>query len=661
MAEPTVDKSNAPLPRLSKRLQPEKKATDHARDWSIEKSKALYRIDNWSNGYFGIAQNGNLTVTAPGMEDAPVELLDIVDGLKQRGLEMPVMLRIENLLADRVSKLNMNFESAIKECGYRGEYRGVYPIKVNQQSHVVSELARLGKPFDHGLEVGSKAELLIAMSTPRSSDSLIICNGYKDAEFIDLGLHVTQMGSMCFFVVETTDEVRLILERAKHWDITPTIGLRLKLSTEVDGHWSADSGDRSLFGLSTRQLIDTIDFLRDNQMLGCLQMLHFHIGSQIPNIRNIRDGVREACRFYVELIHEGVPLRYLDLGGGLAVDYDGSSSTDAHSRNYDLNEYCVDIVEAVMASLDPHDIPHPTLITESGRWTVAPMSVLLFNILSVTDFSPTPIPELEPDNLHESTLCLQETLTMLNERRLQENYNDAIYYRDQMRTAFRTGNISLRERAIAENLCFTILHEIASLVGNLKSPSADLIAMCESLSDIYYGNFSVFQSLPDAWAIGQVFPVMPLHRLNEEPTRSAIIADLTCDCDGKLSRFSSEDGLSKTIPLHEFHSDEDYLIGAFLVGSYQETLGDLHNLFGDTHVASVRITEDNNLEFIHELEGDTISDVLTYVEHQPQEMHNQFRAMAEAAVQSGAITISQRQNMLKLFNESLRGYTYFEN
>ncbi len=657
----TKTKSKIKRPNLDALKTGEVTIADVPSDWVIEKSKDLYGIDRWSNGYFGIAPNGNLTITAPGLAEHPIELLEVVGGLKQRGLEMPVMLRIENLLVDRVEQLNGAFSKAISESNYQGDYRSVFPIKVNQQNHVVAEIARFGEKFAHGLEVGSKAELLIAMSTLRSKDSLIVCNGYKDEEFVDLGLQASRIGYQCFFVIETPSELGLILERADHWKIKPLLGVRLKLSTEVDGHWSNDSGDRSLFGLSTTQLMDVVDHLRQRELLDCLQLLHFHLGSQIPNIRNIRDAVSEACRFYIDLVEEGAPLGYLDLGGGLAVDYDGSSSTATHSRNYDLDEYCIDIVETVMASLDPPGVPHPTLVTESGRWTVAPTSILLFNVLSVSTFDPTPFPELKNEELSESTLSLLETLSALKERRLQENYNDAIYFRDQMRMAFRVGEISLRERALAENICLTILNKIAELVPKLKKPTADLVKMCESLSDIYYGNFSVFQSLPDAWAIEQVFPVMPLQRLNEKPTRSAIIADLTCDCDGKLSRFANEDGPASTVPLHPLHPDEDYLIGVFLVGSYQETLGDLHNLFGDTNVASIRITQEASIEFIHELEGDRISDVLSYVEYQPQEMSNRFRTMAETAVRDGAITVAQRQEMLRLFNESLRGYTYFEN
>ena len=525
---------------------------------------------------------------------------------------------------------------------------------------MIAEIARFGERFNHGLEAGSKAELLIAMSTLSSNESLIVCNGYKDEEFIDLGLQARRMGLQVFFVIETPKEVPIILERAAHWGIQPLIGVRVKLSTQVDGHWSNDTGDRSLFGLSTLQLIEIIDMLREAGMLESLQMLHFHLGSQIPNIRNIRDGVTEACRFYVNMIEEGAPMGYFNLGGGLAVDYDGSASTDGHSSNYDLDEYCVDVVESIMASLDPHSVAHPTIISESGRWTVAPMSVLLFNVLDVNSFQPQPLPDPLPEGIHQSIDFLIDILRHIKVRRLQENFNDAIYYRDEARKAFQAGQLSLRERALAENICLTILHQIATQVPEMSRPPESLLSIKDSLSDIYYGNFSVFQSLPDAWAIQQIFPVMPVHRLDEEPTRHAIIGDLTCDCDGQLNQFVGTSANTKTIRLHELQENEDYCLGVFLVGAYQETLGDLHNLFGDTNVVSIRITENGKLEFVHELKGDSMADVLSYVEYQPQTIFDQFQARADAAVHCGNITSSQRQEMLRLFNESLQGYTYFE-
>ena len=505
----------------------------------VEAARESYGVRQWSNGYFDIADNGNVVVNAPtGDGTKTFELLKIIDGLQERDVSMPVMLRFANLVEDRVRFLHLAFKNAIAVSNYSGQYRGVFPIKVNQQRHVIEEIARVGEKFGHGLEAGSKAELLIAMSHLKSRESIIVCNGYKDAEFVDLGLQASRMGFQCFFVIETPEELEIILRQSERWDIKPQIGIRVKLSTKVEGHWSGDSGDRSLFGLTTRQLIEAIDLLRDAGKLDCLQLLHFHLGSQIPNIRNIRDGVKEACRFYLELYREGAPLGYFNIGGGLAIDYNGTASNDSHSRNYDLDEYCMDVVEAIMQSFDPHGVPHPTIISESGRWTVAPMSVLLFNVLSVANFDPAPLPDKYPENLCEPVRDLIYTLQHINPRRLQEYYNDAIYYRDLMRQSFKIGNINLRERALGENICLTILKRVADLIPKMQRPPVDLLSMPDSLSDIYYGNFSVFQSLPDAWAINQVFPVMPLHRLDEPATRNAIIADLTCDCDGKLDHFT---------------------------------------------------------------------------------------------------------------------------
>ncbi len=635
--------------------------THDQRTDQIAANRDLYGIDRWGHRYFDISERGNVVVKAPTRQGLQVvELMEIVDGLKARGLDMPVMLRFENLLDDRVVELNTAFRQAIEACGYRNEYRGVFPIKVNQQQHVIAEIAKAGARFGHGLEAGSKAELLIAMASLSNQDSLIICNGYKDEEFLDLGLQATRIGFQCFFVLETLQELNALLERSRHWGVDPLIGARLKLSTEVDGHWSGDSGDHSLFGLSTRQLMEVVDTLRGAEKLHCLKLLHFHQGSQIPNIRNIRDGVNEACRYYIELANEGAPMGYFNLGGGLAVDYDGSGSMHANSRNYDLDEYCVDIVETIAESLDHHQIPHPVIVSESGRWTSAPMAVLLFNVLSVTNFDPEPLPDPLPDDLSEPVQNLLFTLRNLKPRRLQESYNDAIYYRDQMREAFRMGNVHLRERALGENICLIIFNKIAGLLPEASRPPAVLIDLPRRLCDIYYGNFSVFQSLPDAWAIDQVFPVVPLHRLDEAPERSAIIADLTCDCDGKLSRFVGREEHQSTMLLHTLNPDEDYYLGVFLVGAYQETLGDLHNLFGDTNVASVRVSDEGNLEFVREIHGDSISDVLSYVEYQPQDLYQQFRELAESAVREGKISVEQRQEMLSLYSESLRGYTYFE-
>jgi arginine decarboxylase len=590
-----------------------------------------------------------------------LSLLEVVEGLRERGLDMPLMLRLENLVDERITALNQAFASAIEQCGYQNHYRGVFPIKVNQQSHVIEEIARFGRRFSHGLEAGSKAELLVAMASLAGTDSTIVCNGYKDQEFIDLGLQARKLGMSCFFVVETLKEVSLIIERSRHWQVEPLIGVRLKLTTEVDGHWANDSGDRSLFGLTSSQLVQLVDELRAEDMLQCLRLLHFHIGSQIPTIACIRDGVREACRYYLDLLAEGAPLGYLDLGGGLAVDYDGTGGASGHSCNYSLDEYCVNIVQGIREALEPSCAAHPVLISESGRATVAPMSVLLFNILHVADFMPGHIDIESGDDLQGPVLHLWEALEAVAPDTLQTCFNDALYYRSELRTAFRYGDVSLRERARGENLCLATLQRIEEMLeSGDEPPPPGLESINELLAEIYYGNFSVFQSLPDAWAIAQVFPVMPIHRLNENPMHHAVIADLTCDCDGKLKRFVGPEGECSTLRLHPLRDGEDYILGAFLVGAYQETLGDLHNLFGDTNVASVRINGEGRLEYVHELAGDSVSDVLSYVEYRPDNLLQQFRSAAEAAVRDGVVSVAERQEMLRLFGEMLRGYTYLE-
>ncbi len=629
--------------------------------WSARKSADLYGIDEWSSGYFGVSPQGDVVVRAPTSEgETHVSLMDIVDGLQQRGLQMPVLLRLENIVDSRISILNDSFAQAIEASGYRGQYRGAFPIKVNQQNHVIAEIARFGQRYNHGLEAGSKAELMIALATISNRESVIICNGYKDAEFISLGLQARKLGFKCFFVLETLTELQSVIERSRALGIEPLIGVRLKLSTKVEGHWSADSGDRSLFGLNTNELVTVIDTLRDANLLHCFQLLHFHLGSQIPNIRSIRDGVQEACRYYIELVGEGAPLGYLDLGGGLAIDYDGTCSTNGHSRNYSVQEYCLDVVESIQESLNAQGIAHPTIVTESGRATVAHTSVLLFNILDVTHFEPKALPDELPANCHEMIANLWRTLHVISLANIQASYNDIIYYRDKIRDLFNAGVISLRHRVLGENIYWAGLQKIAALLPELKRVPSELESLPQLLADIYYGNFSVFQSLPDSWAIGQVFPVMPIHRLHEKPTRQAIIADLTCDCDGKLQKFASPEGESTTLALHSITEGEEYYLGVFLVGAYQETLGDLHNLFGDTNIASVRINADSSIEFVHELHGDSIADVLTYVEYDPDDLYEQFRQTAEQAVRDGFITLADRQKMLAAYSEGLRGYTYFE-
>ena len=629
--------------------------------WTAAHSAELYGINDWGAGYFSVSDKGEILVTAQG-ESGPlkISMLDLVKDIKERGMDMPVLVRFENLLAQQIARLNNAFNNAIEQSGYRAKYRGVFPVKVNQQCHVIEEIAQVGAKYGHGLEAGSKPELIIALANLESPEACIVCNGYKDEEFIDLGLQACKMGYRVFFVIETPTELPIILQRSRTLGIKPLIGIRVKLASMVGGHWNATSGDRSIFGLTIAQTINLVDNLKAEGMLDCLRLLHYHLGSQIPNIRDIRSGVLEACQVYMDLVREGAPMGYLDLGGGLAVDYDGSKTNYVHSRNYTLDEYCADIVDVIMTTLDPSEIAHPTIITESGRATVAYSSVLLFNVLDVATFEPGPLPEVLSADEHPMIHNLKDLINAVNVRNLQECYNDALFYRDEIRELFKRGQVNLRSRSLSENLFLKIMQRLLALAEDAPRDFSELPKLKEQLSDIYYCNFSLFQSLPDIWAIDQIFPIAPIHRLEERPTRQAIIADITCDCDGKIDRFADQRNPRRTLPLHAVRENEEYYIGTFLVGAYQETLGDLHNLFGDTNVVSVRIAEDGHCEFVHEIEGDSIADVLSYVEYNPQVMQDRFRRIAEQAVREGKISASERLDIMKAFSASMRGYTYYE-
>jgi arginine decarboxylase len=629
--------------------------------WSPGDSAKLYGIKEWGAGYFDIDEQGEVVVEVPGKgKRVAVSLLDIIRGLAERGTHMPVLLRIENLLDAQISLLNESFARAIRETGFKGKYRGVFPIKVNQQQQVIEEIARFGERFSHGLEAGSKAELMVALSMISRRESYIICNGYKDAEFFDLGLYATRMGYHCFFVIETPSELPILIERSKALGIAPLIGVRLKLSSRAGGHWQDSGGDNSLFGLTTAEIIDIVDLLRDEDMLSSLQLLHYHLGSQIPNIRDIRNAVQETARFYTELVTEGAPMGNLDLGGGLAVDYDGSRTNFVHSKNYSLEEYCADIVEVLMEVLDEQEVPHPTILTESGRATVAYSSILLFNVLDVTRNEARPLPEALPEGSDDIVSNLWEIRSYMNLKNMQECFNDAVYYRDQLRDRFKIGQLSLRQRALGENIFRSLIEQIAANVGKLKRVPKELMGLDEALYDIYYCNFSVFQSLPDAWAIDQIFPIIPVHRHREKPVRKGILGDITCDSDGKIDKFADIHDVHNTLSLHELKENEEYYLGIFLVGAYQETLGDLHNLLGDTHVVSVRINEDGSHDIVKEITGDSVADVLSYVEYDAKEVFTRFRDKAEAAVRRGDISVQERKLIVDAFDASMRGYTYFE-
>ena len=628
--------------------------------WTVNDAAELYGIRNWGMGYFDINEEGEVVVRPQGKAGTDsTSLKAIIADLQARGVAMPVLLRFSDVLASRVAQINQAFAKAIAEANYKADYRGVYPIKVNQQHQVIEDIVAFGRPFHHGLEAGSKAELIAALAYMQDPEAYIVCNGYKDEEFVDLALRAIKMGLQTVIVIERASEVKLVLERAEALHVKPLLGVRAKLSARGGGHWQESGGDRSMFGLNSSQIIDVIDLLRERGMLDCLKMLHYHVGSQIPNIRSIRATAQEACRFYVDLVQEGAAMGILNLGGGLAVDYDGSHTNFQSSSNYTMDEYAADIIETVMKMCNESRLPHPTIVSESGRATVAHHSMLLFNVLDAQRFESHGLPEKLPDDAPEVLIRLMDVTTEINAKNAQEAFHDAVYHRDEARKMFEIGEISLRQRALADRIFWYIVCRVAAEIRERKYIPDELATLPAALADVYYGNFSVFQSLPDVWAIEQLFPVMPVHRLNEEPTRQATISDITCDSDGKIEKFIDLHDVKEMLPVHELNGEE-YYMGVFLVGAYQETLGDLHNLFGDTNVVSLRLGAHGGLEFAQEIDGDTVADVLTYVEHNPQNMLDSVRQLAEQAVRSGHITPEERRQIVDAYETGLRGYTYFE-
>jgi arginine decarboxylase len=628
--------------------------------WTSDDAADLYGVRNWGMGFFDVCEKGSVVVRPRGKgSDFCISMTDIIEGLKARGVAMPVLLRFGDILASRIAAINGSFAKAIAEAGYGAPYRGVYPIKVNQQQQVIEDIVNFGRPFHFGLEAGSKAELIAALAYINDPEALVVCNGYKDAEFIDLALYALKMGIQAVLVIEMPSELELIMTRAERMGVRPRLGVRAKLAARGGGHWTDSGGDRSQFGLTAPQMIDLVDALRAAGRLDTLEMLHYHQGSQIPNIRSIRSGIVEAARVYVDLVREGARMGMVNVGGGLAVDYDGSHSNFASSANYNIDEYAADIVETVMQVTGAAGVPHPVIVSESGRATVAHHSALLFDIFDVSRFESHSPPEGLADDAHEMLKKLLEVRDLVTAKNAQECYHDAVFYRDELRSLFNQGTVSLRERALGERLFWTIISRVADETRNRKYVPEELEDLETAIADVYLGNFSVFQSLPDSWAIEQLFPIMPVNRLNEAPGRRAVLADITCDCDGKIDRFIDLHDVKKTLPLHDVNGREYYL-GVFLVGAYQETLGDLHNLLGDTNVVSVKLGPSGELEYAREIQGDTVADVLSYVEYDPDDLIDQMRRTAERAVRDGRITAEERREIMAAYEAGLRGYTYFE-
>jgi arginine decarboxylase len=627
--------------------------------WSIAEASELYEIARWGAGYFSIGESGSVHVHPTKEPDRFIDLKDLTENLILRGIDVPVLIRFSDILRHRLKDIHDAFQTAIVQNGYQGRYVCVYPIKVNQQRRVVEEILKYGRPFGFGLEAGSKPEL-IAVAAMASNDSPIVCNGFKDAEFIEMAMLTQKVGRTVLPVVEKYSELGLVLEYAQKVGVRPTIGMRVKLASRGSGKWQSSGGYRSKFGLTVSEILKGFEELKALGMQDCLKLLHFHMGSQIPNIRIVKAAVNEAARIYVELVKAGAGLEYLDIGGGLGVDYDGSQTNFESSVNYTLEEYAADVVYHVQTVCDDAGVKHPTIVSESGRAIAAYHSVLVFNVLGVTGFREQEIKDVRPHEEQEQPLIdLRETYQNLSIRNALESYHDAQQALDMALNLFNGGYLPLDQRCEAETLYWAICAKLQRLIQQLDEVPEDLQNLDEMLADTYFCNFSLFQSMPDSWAIKQLFPVMPIHRLDKPPTNHAVLGDITCDSDGKIDQFIDRRDVKRTLPLHTLNGDPYYL-AVFLIGAYQEILGDMHNLFGDTHAVHVTLDAQGGVVLDAVIKGDTVREVLQYVDFDINALVNKLRADVESAVRDGKMTYEESGRLLKFYEEGLGGYTYLE-
>jgi arginine decarboxylase len=629
------------------------------RKWNIADSAEMYGVKYWGNGYFSVNDAGNVQGHPAGPEGARVDLKELVDEVARRGIGLPLLIRFSDVLKSRIVELNETFKRAIAEYGYKGAYKGVYPIKVNQNRYVVEEIVQYGRPYHYGLEAGSKPELLAVMAMLDDEEALVVCNGYKDEEYIETALMASKLGRTVLIVVEKFSELSLIADVAKKVGVRPRIGMRVKLAAKGSGRWEASGGDRSKFGLSTREVVESINFLRANDLLSCFELLHFHLGSQISAIRAVKNALREAGRFYVEVSKMGAPLKYFDAGGGLGVDYDGSQTNFASSMNYTTQEYANDIVFSLQEICDAGGVAHPTIVTESGRAVVAHHSMLVVDVLGVGEFDVGKAPEKVSTEASRVVRNLFETFREVSRKNVLEAYHDALEYKEEALQLFNLGNLSLEERVVAEDIFWAVCQKILKIVRELREVPEELEGLERALSDTYFCNFSMFQSLPDIWAIDQLFPIMPIHRLAEEPTRRAVLADITCDSDGKIDHFIDRRDVKSVLELHPVNG-QDYYLGIFLIGAYQEILGDLHNLFGNTNTVHVSLASGGGYQIEHVVTGDTVTDVLKYVSYSREELVARVRRFAELAVRANRMSLEETRSMLRMYEEGLAGYTYLE-
>ncbi|GGH37396.1 arginine decarboxylase [Cribrihabitans marinus] len=624
-----------------------------------EAPHAVYGVEKWGRNLIVVTEEGEIGLNNPlAPEAAPISLPGILHDLEQRDIRPPMIVRVSSYLESEIDHINESFAAAIRRTGYQGTYRGVFPIKVNQQAQVVDRIVEFGQKYHYGLEAGSKPELVIALAHRLSREALIVCNGVKDAEFIRLAILSRRLGFNTVIVLESPKEAETVIEVHRELGLEPLLGVRVKLTNMITGKWEESSGDRSTFGMNTDQLVSVIDRLRDAGLLHCLTLQHSHLGSQVPDVNDVRRAVGEACRYFTELTREGAPLTHLDLGGGLGVDYTGEKRATENSINYTVEEYSANIVETVAYALDEAGIDHPTIVTESGRAVVATSSMLIFNVLESTLYDAPDAPEIRPDD-HHLVSDLAAVGGYLSADRLQECWNDASFYRNELRALFRRGYVDLRQMARAERIYLSLMARIKALVEEQEG-GTDVSDQMEKLADIYHCNFSLFQSLPDVWAIDQLHPIVPLQMLDRAPDRRAVLSDITCDSDGKVDRFILADGASPSLPVHSLPDEGHYYMGVFFVGAYQETLGDLHNLFGDTNVVTIDLKPDGGFELLHEQEGDTISEVLAYVEYDPADCVAAFRKMVDEAIATGTLKAGDRRTLMSAYRDSINGYTYYE-
>ncbi len=629
------------------------------RQWKIIDSIEAYGIRNWGKGYFGVNKLGHVTVHPNKLPEQSIDLKQLVDELRDRDYQLPILIRFTDILRHRVGEIAQAFQSAIQEFQYQGDYCCVYPIKVNQQRHVVEEILDFGKPFNFGLEAGSKPELLAVLAITNGNDTPIICNGFKDDEFIKMVVLARKLGKNIIPVVERFTELESIVRHAEALDVRPLIGVRVKLASRGAGRWRSSAGYRSKFGLTITEVLEALEYLKARDMADCLQLTHFHLGSQITNIRKVKEALNEAARVFVELHRAGAALRYMDVGGGLGVDYDGSQTDFESSVNYTLQEYANDVVFRIKGVCDEAGVPHPTIISESGRAVVAYHSVLVFDVLGTCNFDRCEAPDEIPADSPQPIADLSSIHRDLSKKNFLESYHDSVQAMEETLNLFNLGYLTIEMRALSERLFWAVGRKLQRIVRELDYVPEELQNLDTMLSDTYFCNFSVFQSMPDSWAIKQLFPVMPIHRLAEAPSRRAVLGDITCDSDGKVDQFIDLRAVRSTLELHPY-TGEPYYLGAFLLGAYQEILGDLHNLFGDTNAVHVNLEEDGSYTVDEFIPGDTVREVLHYVQFSAEKLIDRMRKDVERALRAGKISLKESREFLKFYESGMEGYTYLE-